>query len=330
MTVSNPRRLDAIAMSDWRASTGSRETKALHRVACWLLVVLPHKPMSTDSRDFRTITRNLKAGQVVVDRIFDEVFPVSVRRLSNLYWTPVDVAVRATTLLCDIDGGGSASSDGADAERGELAILDIGAGVGKFCLVAAALLSAANKPVFPTGAKAVRIHGVEHRRRLVTIARNAARAMGLNVSIAAETTDDFFRRQDPRSFGGIYLFNPFAENLSTRSEHLDESVELGESRFWRDVEATQRFLRDARIGTRVVTYCGWGGELPSDYELVASEWHGGTLDLWIKRPHSSVRRPAMLDDDSRRRMRLTIAAAGVTTASWDDLRELPDSSDSSE
>ena len=148
-------------------------------------------------------------------------------------------------------------------------ILDIGAGVGKFCIVAAAAVPGA------------RLRGVEHHSHFVAIARDAARTIGVDVAFAHGTLDE----HDPAGVDGIYLFNPFAENLTPAEEHLDETVELSEARFWRDIKLTERFLEAARAGTRVVTYCGWGGTMPVDYDLVLRERRAGTIELWVKLAH---------------------------------------------
>ncbi|HVH47062.1 MAG TPA: class I SAM-dependent methyltransferase [Labilithrix sp.] len=159
------------------------------------------------------------------------------------------------------------------ATRPGATILDVGAGIGKFCIVAAATLPCAH------------VRGVEHRPHFVAIARDAAQRMGVDVDFAQGTLDG----QDAASVDGIYLFNPFAENLSPAEDHLDESVQLNEERFWRDIESTERFLRAARVGTRVVTYCGWGGEMPPGYQLARRETRAGTIELWVKSAHAGVR-----------------------------------------
>jgi len=202
------------------------------------------------SANARPVARALRTGQRVIDRDLDEVFPLDARRASKVHWTPVAVAAHAARLLADRPG---------------TTILDIGAGVGKFCLVAAATVRA-------------RIRGIEQRAHLVEIARSAAAKLEVDVEFIHGTLDS----QDPRNVDGIYLFNPFAENLSPMRDRIDNSVELTPERFRRDVEATERFLRGARRGTRVVTYCGFGGTMPDDYVLELREWHGSHLELWIK------------------------------------------------
>jgi SAM-dependent methyltransferase len=197
------------------------------------------------------ITRALKRHRLVVDRVFDDVFPFEMRTASSVHWTPVEIAVRAARLL---------------APKPDETILDVGSGIGKFCIVAAATLNA-------------RVRGVEHRAHFVEIARAAA----AKLRVCVEFVHGSLECEDARAVDGIYLFNPFAENVSAPEDHLDESVELSDERFARDVAIAERFLRDARSGTRVVTYCGFGGDMPDDFSLVLRESRAGRLELWVKR-----------------------------------------------
>ena len=53
------------------------------------------------------------------------------------------------------------------------------------------------------------------------------------------------------------------------------------------VARTEAGLADLAVGTRVVTYQGFGGEMPGSYALAGMETVGdGQLALWIKRPGS--------------------------------------------
>lgn len=210
------------------------------------------------------IARILQSGAPLLDREFDDLFPLAVRRVSRVHWTPVEVAMRAARLL---------------GNRAGANILDVGAGAGKFCIVAAATVGA-------------RVRGVEHRRHLVDIARTAASKVGVDVDFVHGTLED----EDASEVDGVYLFNPFAENISSPRDRLDKTVELSLDRFWRDVATTERFLRAARPGTRVVTYCGFGGSMPEDYVLAHREQHSSTLELWIKRDRLASARSDCVED----------------------------------
>lgn len=201
--------------------------------------------------DFARIARTLGRGELVADRVFDDVFPLDVRARSAVYWTPVEVAVRAATLL---------------ATRPRATILDVGAGVGKFCIVAAAAVDAD-------------VRGIEHRPHLVQIARDAASKLGVTATFDHGTVSE----RDAAAVDGFYFFNPFGENLCPGADRLDGTVELGRERFTRDLEATMQMLSKARVGARVVTFCGLGGDLPRSYDLVSTErCGGGKLELWVK------------------------------------------------
>lgn len=195
----------------------------------------------------------LRVGQCVSDAQFDQLFPRSVQDASCTFWTPVSVALRAARLLVD---------------EGATRILDVGSGVGKFCIVGAAA----------TGAMFV---GVEHRERFVREARDAAHLAGVR---SAEFVHGTMEVVDVLEFDAIYLFNPFEENLWHSKLWLDHEVELSRGRFVADVAQAERMLDRARPGTRVATYFGFGGQMPNDYGLVLQErtrW--GPLDLWIKK-----------------------------------------------
>ena len=56
------------------------------------------------------------------DEEFNTIYPLKIQKLSSRHWTPIKVAKRAAAFL---------------AEQKDARILDIGSGVGKFCMVAA-------------------------------------------------------------------------------------------------------------------------------------------------------------------------------------------------
>jgi SAM-dependent methyltransferase len=204
------------------------------------------RPHDASSR----IADALRRGVLVDDRIFDEVYPHVVRRASHVHWTPVEAAVRAARLLVEKPGA---------------RLLDVGSGVGKFCIVAAATVDA-------------RVCGIEHRAHLVEIAERAAARIGVDVCFDHRALD----RHDAADVDGIYLFNPFAENLCATPDRIDGTVELSAARFTRDLEIFHEILHGARVGTRVVTYCGFGGELPRTYVRVLRERRVGVIELWVK------------------------------------------------
>jgi len=208
----------------------------------------------------------------IPDDRFDRAFPPRWRACSARHWTPVEVAVCAALWF---------------AESGARRILDVGSGVGKMCIIGAL-------------ATDLEFVGVEHRASLVEAAREAAElfSVGDRASFAHASVDGF----DASGFDAFYFYNPFGENLHVPSESLDSSVELGHERYMRDVRHAKEMLRDAPVGTRVVTYHGFGGRVPKGYFLDRAERIGtDALRLWVKyhtdTPNDGAK--PVVDDDDR-------------------------------
>lgn len=129
-----------------------------------------------------------------VDRAFDRLLPDNVRHLSMAHWTPVKVAVRATSLLCPTR---------------HTRVLDIGAGVGKVCTIGA--LSNLGTWV-----------GVEQHAALVSTATQLARSLG--VSHRAKFLHGDVFSIDWSEYDALYLYNPFELTLfdkpATRSVQI--------------------------------------------------------------------------------------------------------------
>ncbi|WP_394842318.1 class I SAM-dependent methyltransferase [Pendulispora brunnea] len=200
------------------------------------------------------LRRALREGDSVRDEDFDDVLPLEYRRLSTRFWTPVRAARRASQWL---------------EREGALRVLDVGAGVGKFCVVGA------------LGTRRTRFIGVEHRKALAQVASDVASMLGAR---RATIFHGHLEDVDIRSYDAFYFFNPFAENVIPSAPQPDDSVELSSERFQRDIGLAERLLIQAPAGTPVVTYCGYGKNMPHDYRLVCDEYHAGPLRLWVKDP----------------------------------------------
>ena len=189
------------------------------------------------------------------DSQFDELYPAPVGAISATHWTPVRVAFRAARLLVKEPG---------------CRVLDVGSGAGKFCLVGAL----ATEGCF---------FGIEKRESLVKCARDVATLLGSpNVTFA----HGLFDAASPEDYDAIYFYNPFEEASVSRLDRFEWPVPRAVERFEEDVYRAQQFLRAAKAGTRVVTYNGMGGALPSCYEVVEREQMGCTLELAVRSAHS--------------------------------------------
>jgi hypothetical protein len=201
----------------------------------------------------KRVIERLRIGICPPDVVFDRLLPDEARAVSRSYWTPLAVAVRAASWF---------------DEFGVRSVVDIGSGAGKFC-VAAALAS-----------RCCYI-GLEHRRRLVNIARDLAAR--LECSDRAQFIDGDLRSVGAPAADAYYLFNPFGENLFERDERIDDDVELGDERLAGDLAALRQHLLGAPLGTYVVTYNGFGGRFPAAYrELRVDREFSCVLRLWRK------------------------------------------------
>ncbi len=201
----------------------------------------------------RRVAELLRAKTCPPDFAFDRFLPRRLHEASRFFWSPLAVAVRGSGWL---------------EECGVRSVVDIGSGVGKFCVA---------------GALASRCHfiGLEHRPSCVATARELARRFGVSHRVCF-LEGALGTRHVPES-QAYYLYNPFAENLFGPGERLDDEVELHIDRFAQDVAATVELLRAAPLGTYVLTYNGFGAKLPDGYVQVRVAFDlPSVLRLWRK------------------------------------------------
>jgi hypothetical protein len=221
-----------------------------------------------DALSLAEIAAALRSQSCPTDRAFDRLLPEALQVVSHEYWTPLHVAVRAARWF---------------EEMGVRSVVDIGAGVGKFC-VAAALASSC------------RFVGLEQRGWLVDVARSLVDAfdLGERVDFVVGALGEA-RVPDADAY---YFYNPFGENLFFDG-HLDKEVELGDERYDRDVAAAESLLRNAPLGTYALTYNDFGGMMPRAYRLLRTDRHlPRDLCLWRKVdwPQSSTLRLVKSDE----------------------------------
>jgi SAM-dependent methyltransferase len=195
----------------------------------------------------------IKRGDVVSDEQFDACLNAFAKRHTSTHYTPCDVALQAVQFLC--------------AEEGrEHRILDVGSGVGKFCLMGAALMEHAH------------FFGIEQRNTLSTMADELADQSGLNnVSFLCGNAMNL----NFKDYTGFYLYNPFYEHLEPFSA-IDESIDLDEDYYHIYAGFVRKQLQNMPKGTRVASYYGMGDEMPLNYDLVNQSFNNH-LKCWIKR-----------------------------------------------
>jgi len=184
------------------------------------------------------------------DAEFDSLYSLRARQLSAIHWTPVEIAKKAAFHLCSGTGKN---------------ILDIGSGVGKFCLVGA--------HYFPEFI----FHGVEQRQALVNeaiITQNATKSLNVNFIHAN------FTELDMDNYDHFYLYNSFSENLF-HYKPIDNLVSTSNDIYQEYLSLFYELLEDKPAGTRLATYYCPEGYVPPSYKNIKNETTN-PLKLWTK------------------------------------------------
>jgi len=193
----------------------------------------------------------LRRGGWVEDRYFDRLLPEALQAKSESFWSSVHVAQKAARWL---------------EAAGRTRVLDVGAGVGKFCAVAS----------LTTGH---RYWGLERRGTLVFEARKLAQALGAEVVMQEGGLESI----DSRQFDAFYFYTPFAEHIADKYERIDDTLICSADEYVKDTRTVERWLRAAKVGTVMVTYNGLGGRIPTSWRCEKEQRVAGNMmRLWVK------------------------------------------------
>jgi SAM-dependent methyltransferase len=193
----------------------------------------------------------IKPTCYINDAAFDSLYPERIQQLSREHWTPMGVAKKAARFLA--------------AEPGKK-ILDIGSGVGKFCLIGA--------HYFPEAS----FHGIEQREELYQCALSARE---LTAAKNADFIHGNFTQIDLAEFDHFYFYNAFFENLASEG-HIDQQIEYSTILYQYYSRHLFKELDAKPSGTRVVTFHSLEDEVPPSYQLVDATVDF-LLKMWIKR-----------------------------------------------
>ncbi len=202
------------------------------------------------------LIEGLRGDAPVPEEAFDELLDHRWRPLSRVHWTPIEVCRLAALWLKPLAGE---------------SVLDVGCGVGKFCVVASMVSPG-------------EFVGVEQRPQLVAQARAVAKRVG---SPARFIQGSAFT-VDWRRFSCLYFYNPFDEVREGEPSRIDGSLGPSDALFRDWVALAQQKLEQLAAGTRVVTFHGMGGAMPSSYRMVEAEHVAdGMLQLWVRESPAS-------------------------------------------
>jgi SAM-dependent methyltransferase len=185
----------------------------------------------------------------ISDAEFDTLYPHQIQKLAKRHWTPL----RITRLVVDFL-----------ATKGSK-VLDIGSGVGKFCLAGA------------YSAPEVKFIGVEQRQSLVDYAIGASHKLGLPNAYFINAN---FTQLDLRHYDHFYFYNAFYENIDG-DERIDDSIAYSASLYKYYMRYLFNELRNMPLGTRIATYHCSQKDMPDCYRLIET-YAAGQLHCWMK------------------------------------------------
>ncbi len=184
------------------------------------------------------------------DAKFDKLFPLDIQEMTARHWTPLDVAQKVSDFLVVEEG---------------VKILDIGSGIGKFCLVAAH-----SKPnAF--------FYGVEQRESLVQYAEAAKAKL--------QITNAFFEQANIldvpfKNYDHFYFYNAFYENVSDVGR-IDNSTNYSTQLLNQYNQHVRTQLSRKPAGTRLATFHSLEGEIPTSYHVIGTALDE-VLKFWMK------------------------------------------------
>jgi len=196
-----------------------------------------------------TMLSDIVRNYLSSDQEFDNLFPIYVQKLSAIHWTPLNVAAVAARFLApDVNAR----------------IIDIGAGVGKFCIAGS---------IYTKGTYI----GIEHRKNFVNIGNKVIRQLGIQ---RVNLIPGNFTEIDLTPYTGIYFFNSFHENL-VFSDALDDRIEKSGELYELYSTHLLNQLISMPAGTRLATFWLSITEIPGCYKLQESHFNN-LLKLWVK------------------------------------------------
>ena len=184
------------------------------------------------------------------DEQFHYLYPLAIRKLARRHWTSLTIARQVVQFLTPSRGS---------------KVLDIGSGVGKFCLT-----GAYQKP-------SSHFFGIEQRGDLITHAETAGKILRLK---NAHFMHGNFTQLDFRQYDHFYLYNSFYEHM-VDTDKIDDNITYSESLYNYYNRCLYKKLDQMPAGTRLATFHVFDDRLPPDYHLAEAR-DGCLLKCWIK------------------------------------------------
>ena len=187
-----------------------------------------------------------------LDSNFDGIFQKKYREISKMHWTPIEIAKIATNWL---------------ATSSDTKILDIGSGVGKFCIVGSIISDA-------------HFYGIEKRDDLVNESNRLKTKLNLDkINIINENIVNI----DFKGFDSFYYFNPFCEQIAEYGL-IDNNIKTSNIKYETYEDHVFNQLKKSKVGARLVTYCSQNFSPPPSF-MIKEMMFDGELTFWEKTSH---------------------------------------------
>ena len=183
------------------------------------------------------------------DFVFDSLLPKRFQEISKVHWTPKKIIEVAINWF---------------KECKTSSVLDIGSGVGKFCVIGAQKSD-------------LQFTGVELRKILFKQAVKIKEELSLS---NVEFINENILNVNFNDYDGFYYFNPFLEQIH-EVDRIDESTIYSPTNFSVYENHVLDQLNNAKIGTAVITYCSPNLKLSNDFTMKQMMFDG-MLELWVK------------------------------------------------
>ncbi|XDD41411.1 methyltransferase [Leptospira sp. WS60.C2] len=187
----------------------------------------------------------------MTDQNWDSHLPLPYQSLSHYQWTPIQIVELTWEYL---------------QKQTIRSVVDLGSGVGKFCLHLATL----SKGRFP-------IVGIEDRSDLFTVSETLREKWNLS---SVSFLNQSFLEDFPLGHSHYYAFNPLYETMKA-SFSIDMQKEKSALLFLQSVQILKNHLFRCKVGTKLITYHGFGGSVLPGYQLVLKkELEMGEWAVW--------------------------------------------------
>jgi SAM-dependent methyltransferase len=184
------------------------------------------------------------------DTQLHHLYPESIQLLARRHWTPLCITQMVVNFLTPQEG---------------VKVLDIGSGVGKFCLAGAYYKPSAS------------FFGVEQRKDLVTHAETARNILGLP---NAHFLHKNFTQLDFKAYDHFYFFNSFYEHLAG-TDKIDNNITYSNKLYNYYNRCLYKKLEEMPSGTRLVTYHVLDEDMAPGFHLIESQV-SNLLKFWIR------------------------------------------------